>query len=102
MAEADEALTRALAADPELAVAAFNLCVLRSTDQIDAAVDLCRVAARLEPSEPRYGYTLAFYLRQRGDLADAEAVLLDVLARHPDHGESTRLLGAIQTASAAP
>ena len=101
-AEADEALSRALAADPDLAVAAFNLCVLRSVDQLDAAIDLCRTAARLAPAEPRYGYTLAFYLRQRGDLADAEAVLLDVLARHPDHGETIALLGVIRDAGGAP
>jgi len=101
-AEADAALSRALAADPGLAVAAYNLCVLRSDGRLDEAIDLCRTAARLSPGEARYGYTLAFYLRQRGDLAGAEAVLQDLLRHHPDHADSAALLRVIQEAAGTP
>jgi tetratricopeptide (TPR) repeat protein len=77
--EATEALRKALDADPSNAAAAFNLAVIVSGDHLDEAIGLCRKAADAEPAEPKYAYTLAFYLRQKGDLSGASATLQRVI-----------------------
>jgi len=57
--------------DPTLAVAAYNLCVITARDRISEAVTWCRKAAELRPQDPKYAYTLAFYLNQKGDREEA-------------------------------
>ena len=64
---AEQYLKKALKADPQMAQAAYNLCVITSKDRINEAVSYCKKAAELRPQEPRYAYTLAFYLNQKGD-----------------------------------
>ena len=48
---------------PSLAQAAYNLAVMSADDDIGEAIHYGRLAAGLRPEEPRYAYTLAFYLR---------------------------------------
>ena len=65
--QAETYLKKAIKADPQMAQAAYNLCIITSKDRIDEAVTWCRKAADLRPQEPKYAYTLAFYLNQKGD-----------------------------------
>ncbi|NLX14274.1 MAG: tetratricopeptide repeat protein [Phycisphaerales bacterium] len=91
--EAETALRGALKAEPETPAAAYNLAVILSGDRIDEAIEWCRKAAQLRPAEPKYAYTLAFYLRQKGDINAAFQTLRKVIEAHPDHTDSFQLLG---------
>jgi len=93
--EAKEALRRAWNADPSLAAAAYNLCVLEADANPGAALAWCRLAASARPEEPKYAYTLAFYLRRQGNLKEAETVLDGLIRRHPGYTDAYLLLGQI-------
>jgi tetratricopeptide (TPR) repeat protein len=82
-----------LKADPKSAVAAYNLGVILARERIEEAIALCRKAAELRPDEPKYAYTLAFYLRQSGRAAEAIATLQEMLGRHPAQLDGLLLLG---------
>ncbi len=90
--EAEAALRRALEADPDLAVAAYNLCALAGEARIDEAVTWCGRAVELEPGEARYGYALAFYTWRAGDVERAGDVAGEVLANHPEHAATRALM----------
>ncbi|MBM3887558.1 MAG: tetratricopeptide repeat protein [Verrucomicrobia bacterium] len=93
--EAEKLLRQALKSDPTMAAAAYNLGVLVSRRRPDEAVELCRKAAALRPTEAKYGYTAAFYMRQRGDIRGAIEMLQQiVLNRHAD-GPTYGLLGQL-------
>jgi tetratricopeptide (TPR) repeat protein len=92
-AGAEQRLRAAWKADGTLAGAAFNLAVLVAEPNVAEAIDLCRQAARLRPDEPRYAYTLAFYLARQSDYAAATAALNDVIRSHPAYGDAYFLLG---------
>jgi tetratricopeptide (TPR) repeat protein len=94
--EAKEALRLALVSEPDMAPAAYNLAVMSATDDIGEAIRYCRLAAGLRPQEPRYAYTLAFYLRQGGDTKGAAAELRDLIVRHPEFSDAHGLLAAIE------
>jgi tetratricopeptide (TPR) repeat protein len=93
--EAQEALRAALRADPELAVAAYNLAVMLAEINLEEALTFSRRAAELEPSEPRYAYTLAFFLRQAEQLPEAITVLEDIVSGHPAYADAFVLLGQL-------
>jgi Flp pilus assembly protein TadD len=92
---AEEMLRAALRADPRLAPAAFNLAVLVGERDAAQAVSLARTAAKLTPGEPRYAWTLAFYLARTGELRGAANTLEALLAAHPDHGDAVALLAEV-------
>jgi tetratricopeptide (TPR) repeat protein len=92
-AEAEAALRAALKADPGMAAAAYNLAVLVAPKNLAEAVELSRQAAALRPEEPRYAFTLAFYQRQKGEVAGATGTLQELLRRSPAYGEAYLLLG---------
>ena len=73
--QAEAYLRKAIKADPQMAQAAYNLCIITSKDRINEAVTWCRKAADLRPQEPKYAYTLAFYLNQKGDTDTAVRTL---------------------------
>jgi len=91
--EAERYLRAAVKADPQMAQAAYNLCVLTSKDRIGEAVTWCRKAAELIPQNPTYAYTLAFYLNQKGDREGAIKTLEALLGRHPGYRDAEMLLG---------
>ncbi len=95
--QAEEYLRKAIKADPQMAQAAYNLCILTSSDRIGEAVTWCRKAAELRPQDPRYAYTLAFYLNQKGDRADAARTLREILEKHPDYKDAGMLLKKISS-----
>jgi len=93
--EAEACLRAALKSDPNLAEAAYNLGVLVANRNPGETIALCRQAASLRPDEPKYSYTLAFYLRQAGDTRGAVAVLQPLIQQHPDQADAIVLLGSI-------
>ncbi len=95
LAEAEKRLREALKTDPDMAEAAYNLAVVIARDRLDEAVALCRRAAALRASEPKYAYTLGFYLNQSGKAEEARRVLQQLIARHPGNADAYALLGSI-------
>jgi tetratricopeptide (TPR) repeat protein len=93
--KAEQYLRAALKEDPTLAVAAYNLCIITSKDRIDEAVTWCRKAADLRPQDPKYAYTLAFYLNQKGDRDEAIRTLKAILEKYPGYKDAEMLLGEI-------
>ena len=71
MEEAEHALMTAFMADAQMAPAAYNLCVILAKDRIEEAIGFCKKASEIRPDNPKYAYTLAFYLYQKGDRDEA-------------------------------
>jgi tetratricopeptide (TPR) repeat protein len=92
---AERSLRHALENDPTLAAAAYNLAVLISRDRLDEAVHWCGRAAQIRPDRPRYAYTLAFFLRQKGDHRQASRILEDLIQRNPGFADAYTLLAEI-------
>ncbi len=93
--EAESAFRVAAKTDPKSAQAAYNLCVVTSKDRIDEALKWCRKAADLRPEDPRYGYTYAFFLDQKGETAKAIPVLRKIVARNQPYPPAYVMLGSI-------
>jgi tetratricopeptide (TPR) repeat protein len=89
--KAESSLKAALKYDPNMAQAAYNICVLISRDRIGEAVGFCRDACRLRPDDPKYAYTLAYYLHQKGEISEAVAILDALLERHPGYQDAQAL-----------
>ena len=100
--QAETYLKKAIKADPQMAQAAYNLCVITSKDRIDEAVGWCRKAADLRPQEPKYAYTLAFYLNQKGDTDAAVRTLKAIIEKYPSYQDAQILLEQISKKSPKP
>lgn len=98
-AEARETLRAALKTDPGLAAAAYNLCVLESESNLQEAIRWCRQAADSRPQEPKYAYTLAFYLANSGDIRGATRILRELVDRHPAYTDARMLLTRLAAAN---
>jgi Flp pilus assembly protein TadD len=92
MRGAERYLKAALNADPQMAQAAYNLCVITAKDRLDEAVAWCRKAATLRPQEPRYAYTLAFYISLKGDRSEAVGILKTLVEKYPGYKDAEMLL----------
>jgi tetratricopeptide (TPR) repeat protein len=77
--------TDLLKADPQMAQSAYNLSIITAKDRIDEAVAWCRKAAELRPQDPKYAYTLAFYLNQKGDRNEAIRTLRALIEKYPGY-----------------
>ncbi len=93
--QAETYLREAIKADPQMAQAAYNLCVITSKDRISEAVDWCRKATELRPQEPKYAFTLAFYLNQKGDRDEAVRTLKEIVTKYPGFKDAEMLLQKI-------
>jgi tetratricopeptide (TPR) repeat protein len=93
--EAERELQEAFRLDPKMAPAAYNLCILTVKDRPQEALSWCRKAAELNPQEPKYAYTLAFYQKEQGDLKGAAATLQAFLAQRPGFADGALLLAGI-------
>jgi tetratricopeptide (TPR) repeat protein len=102
MKGAEKYLKTALKADPQMAQAAYNLCVITSKERINEAVTYCKMAADLRPQEPRYAYTLAFYLNQRGDSDEAIRTLKAITEKYPGYKDAEMLLREISKKEKRP
>ena len=85
-----------------MAPAAYNLCVLLSADRPDEAIGFCRKASELRPEDPRYSFTLAFYLYQKGENPQAVEVLEALLEKHPNYRDAQLLKREIADSKARP
>jgi thioredoxin-like negative regulator of GroEL len=57
----------------------------------------------LRPNEPRYAYTLAFYLNQSGDRDEALRILNGIVEKYPAYRDAQLLLQRIsKTKDATP
>jgi tetratricopeptide (TPR) repeat protein len=93
--EAEAVLRAAFKADPQSATAAYNLAVILARDQPAEAIEWCRKAARLRPQEPKYAYTLAFFLRQQNDVDEAISILRAAIDQNVPYVEAYVLLGQL-------
>ena len=96
---AERYLKAALKYDPQMAQAAYNLCILLSKDRLEDAVPYCRKASELRPDDPKYAYTLAFFLHRKGETAEAVRTLKAITEKHPGYEDAESLLGDITTGS---
>ncbi|HET7317832.1 MAG TPA: tetratricopeptide repeat protein [Nitrospirota bacterium] len=92
---AERYLKAALKYDPQMAQAAYNLCILLSKDRLEGAVRYCRKASELRPDDPKYAYTLAFFLHRKGETAEAVRTLKAITEKHPGYKDAELLLGDI-------
>ena len=92
--EAITCLKEALKVDPTMAPAAFNLGVILSADRVKEAITWSRRAYELRP-DAKYGYTLAYFLKQGGDWNEGIDVLRQVIGRYPLYADAYLLLGEI-------
>ena len=90
--QAEKYLRKAIKADPQMAQAAYNLCIITAKDRINEAVTWCQKAAELRPQEPKYGFTLAFYLNQKGDKDEAIRTLKEIVKKYPGFRDAEILL----------
>jgi len=100
MTEAEKSFRAAFKADPQSAQAAYNLGVLLAKGNAAEALTWCRRAAELQPDNPQYGYTYAFFLHRAGQLDEALRVIRAVRQLHPEHAESATLEQALLRESA--
>jgi len=100
--QAEGHLRAALRADPQMAPAAYNLCVLLSGDRPEEAIGFCRKASELRPEDPRYSFTLAFYLHKKGENQQALKVLNALLEKQPNHRDAQMLKREIAGSKARP
>jgi len=89
---AEKYLRIAFTADPQMAQAAYNLCIIAAQDRIGEAVTWCRKAAHLRPQDPKYAYTLAYYLGRQSETAEAVGILRGLVAQYPQYKDAERLL----------
>lgn len=93
---AEKHLRKAFEQDPQMAEAAYNLCILLSKDHMDEAILFCRKATDLRPDLPQYAYTLAYYLKEKGDINSASKTLEKLVAAHPDYAQGYLLMNHIR------
>ena len=90
MSEAERAFRAAFKTNPHSARAAYNLGVLLSNDNPGEALEWCRRAAALDPNNPQFGYTYAYYLYRAGRFDQALQAIRQVRERFPAHEDSAR------------
>ena len=78
-----------------MAAAAYNLGVVLGKKNLDEAIAWCRKAHELAPDDPKYAHTLAFFLRAKGDAAEAVEILRRFVERGTPSVEIHLLLAAI-------
>jgi tetratricopeptide (TPR) repeat protein len=93
-AGAEGHLRAAMKADPKMHEATYNLGVLLADDRPEESIALCLKSFELSPN-PKYGYTLGFYLKQNGDAQRAAEMLKLVTEQWPAFVDAHLLLGDI-------
>jgi tetratricopeptide (TPR) repeat protein len=95
MEEAEHALMTAFMADPHMAQAAYNLCIILAKDRIGEAIGFCKKASEIRSDNPKYAYTFAFFLYQKGDRAEAVRTLKAIVEKYPEYTDAQMLLKEI-------
>jgi Tfp pilus assembly protein PilF len=100
--EAEAALRTALKSNPQFPEAAYNLGVLLAQDRLPEALPLLRQARQLRPQDPKYAFTLAYFLNQKGDRAGALTVLSQQVQQQAANPDVYLLLGELHKQSGKP
>ena len=95
--EARKYFAKALKVYPRSAPAAFNLCVLDAEANWKKAKPMCERAWKLQPKDPKYAYTLAFYQHRAGRTPSAIKTLEIIIKNDPSHGGVYALLAQMYT-----
>ena len=95
MQEAEQALLTALNANPKQAVAAYNLSVISSQRSMAEAVKYAQIAAESRPEDPKYAYTLAYYLLQNKQKDEAVKTLKKLIVDYPQYLSAVSFLADI-------
>jgi Tfp pilus assembly protein PilF len=93
--DAEQVFRKVLELDPNSAVAAYNLGVILAPKQPAEAIRWCDKAYQLQPDEPKYGYTYAFYLYQNAKQKAAINVLQSMVKRRIPYSDAYAFLGSI-------
>ncbi len=96
-AAAEAALRQVLAQEPDMAEAAYNLGVLLYKDRPDEALAFTAKARDIQPDNPKYVYSLAFFENKAGQADKAVALLQGLIEKLPDYPFAYPLLGEILT-----
>jgi tetratricopeptide (TPR) repeat protein len=101
---AEQHLRAALAADPQMAEAAYNLCILLSKNHLDEAIGYCQKAVEIQPGTSLGTPTpSAFYRQQTGDFAGAaERPGARLFGTYPAYADAYLLLGGIYEKQGKP
>jgi len=100
--QAEAAFRTAAKADPNAAQPAYNLGVLLARDRASEALDWCRKAYQLQPAEPKYAYTYAYYLHDNGQTNQAVTVLEKLVDQQTPCAPAYVMLGDIHLAQGRP
>jgi tetratricopeptide (TPR) repeat protein len=92
LSDAIKHLRAATDAEPQLAAAHFNLGLLLIDQERDDGLSHLERAARLQPDNVRYVYTLAYHQYGAGHTDQAKRALEDLLTRQPHAAEAALLL----------
>lgn len=92
---AEKHLRASLKADPKMDQAAYNLCLLLLKTSPDESLEFCATAVKIRPNQPKYLYTQAFLLNERGNPDNAAAILQGLTKRHPAYVDPYLLLARI-------
>lgn len=88
-------LRQALNSDSTLASAAYNLAVISAQTNLDEALQYSFYAFTVEPGDPKYGYTYAFYAFQSGNRNLAATTLKKLINSHANYLDAYLFLGNI-------
>ncbi len=81
--------------NPQSAGEAFKLCVSNAKRNWKQAAPFCQKALTLEPSNPQFAYTLAFYQNHHGQRSEAIKVLETIIKGNPANASVYTLLAVI-------
>ncbi len=93
--EAEAAFRTAIKHNPANAAAYFNLAVMFAAEKTKNSLEWCRKAHEIEPDDPKYAYTYAYYLNRSGKTDLAVAVLKKMVDKNVSHPETYVLLAEI-------
>jgi len=80
---------------PESAQAAYNLSVMLGERKPEESLKFSRLAVELNPGDPKYQYSLAFYLLKSENKDEAMEILNKIIQEQPDYQDSWFLLGSV-------
>jgi tetratricopeptide (TPR) repeat protein len=90
--EAEKAFSRVLGINPASSVAAYNLSIITSDRNLDEAILFAELAAINDPMNPKYPYTLGYFLYKKKEYPRAEIILKKLTESFRSYGDAYLLL----------